>query len=179
MPVLAPAAFLLALLQAPAPASPPAAPPSPGAACTGADHRAFDFWIGEWEVTNQRPRPGQHPPPSQSRISRILSGCAVLEEYETPSGYAGKSLNFYDAGAKAWRQVWIDTGGEPLFLRGGRQGAAMVLADEGGAGKAMNRITWTPLDGGRVRQHWEVSKDGGKTFETAFDGLYSPRAPRK
>jgi hypothetical protein len=174
--ILAPAALLLAFLQSPAPPSPP---PSPGAACATADHRAFDFWVGEWEVTNQRPRPGQAPPPSKSRISRILSGCAVLEEYETPSGYAGKSLNFYDAAAQAWHQVWIDTGGAPLFLRGGIKGTSMVLQDEGGAAAAINRITWTPLAGGRVRQHWETSKDGGKTFATAFDGLYTPRGAGK
>jgi hypothetical protein len=48
----------------------------------------------------------------------------VLEEYETAQGYAGKSLNFHDAKGGRWHQVWIDTGGAPLFLagvcRGGR-----------------------------------------------------------
>jgi hypothetical protein len=35
-----------------------------------------------------------------------------------------------------------------------------------------NRITWYDNDDGTVRQHWQVSKDGGKTWNTAFDGLY-------
>ena len=166
------APLLFALAQAASPAAPPSAPPSPGASCQSAAFRQFDFWIGEWDVVNQKPPAGRTPPPGKSRISRILSGCAILEEYETPSGYAGKSLNFYDGGSKKWHQTWIDNGAQPLFIEGGIEGASMVLRDAAGA----NRITWTPMPGGRVRQHWEVSKDGGKTFTTAFDGLYAPRA---
>jgi hypothetical protein len=37
-----------------------------------------------------------------------------------------------------------------------------------------NRITWSPQAEGRVRQHWETSADGGKTYTTAFDGMYHP-----
>lgn len=169
--MLVPLALALALFQAPS----PSAPPSPGAACTPAEYRQFDFWIGEWDVTNQRPPAGKTPPPSKSRISRILDGCAVLEEYETAGGYAGKSLNFRDGPAGKWRQVWIDNGGAPLFLAGGMQGVSMVLQDDA---TPINRITWTPMGAGRVRQHWETSKDGGRTWETSFDGLYSPRAAR-
>ena len=82
------APFLVALVQAasPAAAAAPSAPPSPGAACQSAPFRQFDFWLGEWEVINQRPPAGRTPPPAKSRISRILHGCAVLEEYETPAG---------------------------------------------------------------------------------------------
>lgn len=35
-----------------------------------------------------------------------------------------------------------------------------------------DQITWTPLGDGRIRQHWQVSNDEGKTFSTAFDGYY-------
>jgi hypothetical protein len=173
MTIFAALPLLLAQAASPSPAAaPPSPPPSPGARCQSAPYRQFDFWIGEWEVTNQKPPAGPTPPPGKSRISRILNGCAILEEYETPAGYAGKSLNFHDG--KAWHQVWIDNGGAPLFLEGGMQGPSMVLADKGGANGAVNRITWTPLGGGRVRQHWEISRDGGKTFESGFDGLYTP-----
>jgi hypothetical protein len=50
---------LLALLQTASPAAPPPAPPSPGAACTAAAFHQFDFWIGEWEVTNQQAPAGR------------------------------------------------------------------------------------------------------------------------
>jgi len=34
------------------------------------------------------------------------------------------------------------------------------------------RITWTPNHDGNVRQLWESSDDDGKTWTTAFDGIY-------
>jgi hypothetical protein len=184
--IAAPAAVILALallVQGPAPAggasspapSPASAPASPGTACVPAAYREFDFWVGEWDVVNQRPPAGRTPPSSKSRITRILNGCAVLEEYETANGYAGKSLNFHDGKAGKWHQVWIDNGGSPLFLKGGMQGRSMVMQDESAP---INRITWTPMDGGKVRQHWETSKDAGRTWQTSFDGLYTPRRPR-
>jgi hypothetical protein len=170
MALIAP--LLVVLAQAASPAPAPSTPPSPGAACQSAAFRQFDFWLGDWDVTNQQCPAGRKCPTSHNRISRILHGCAILEEYETPAGYTGKSLNFHDAASKKWHQTWIDSGGQPLFIEGGLEGTSMVMRDTSGA----NRITWTPLAGGRVRQHWEASKDGGKTFATVFDGLYTPRA---
>jgi hypothetical protein len=35
-----------------------------------------------------------------------------------------------------------------------------------------SRITWSKLERARVRQFWEVSEDGGKTWTPAFDGIY-------
>ena len=36
-----------------------------------------------------------------------------------------------------------------------------------------HRISWTPLDDGRVRQHWAVSPDAGETWHEVFDGYYT------
>ena len=38
--------------------------------------------------------------------------------------------------------------------------------------KKLNRVTWYDNEDGTVRQHWEQSEDGGKTWKNAFDGLY-------
>jgi hypothetical protein len=151
----------------------PTATPKP--TCSAAEFRQFDFWLGEWDVTNAH-APDPARPPARSHISRLLEGCAVLEEFDNPArGYSGKSLNFYSLTDHKWHQTWIDNQGGPLFLEGGLDGMSMVLQDDGKGG-AVNRITWTPLDAGRVRQHWEVSKDDGKTWSTSYDGLYVPRA---
>lgn len=37
----------------------------------------------------------------------------------------------------------------------------------------LQKITWTPLADGRVSQHWQVSKDQGKTWSDSFLGFYS------
>jgi hypothetical protein len=38
---------------------------------------------------------------------------------------------------------------------------------------ARQRVTWTPQPDGRVRQLWESSSDGGRTWTVVFDGLYA------
>ncbi|MET0814202.1 MAG: hypothetical protein ABWX88_03320, partial [Pseudoxanthomonas sp.] len=65
-----------------------------------------------------------------------------------------------------------------LHLAGGLREGHMVLQgvqDKANAQSGLRqheRITWTPNDDGSVRQHWETSTDGGKTWATSFDGLY-------
>jgi len=139
--------------------------------CQSPEFRQFDFWIGEWEVSS----PALPGSVSRNRISRINDGCTLREEYTTPTGYAGTSLNFYDATRKVWHQTWIDNQGGALYIEGGLVGRSMVLATTTDP-QNIQRITWTPLDDGRVRQHWQASTDGGTTWSDLFDGYYAPRA---
>jgi len=83
----------------------------------------------------------------------------------------------WDSAKKRWSQTWVDDKGNVLLLTGGRQGPKMVLEGDKpqGQGTIRNRITWTPEAGGHVHQLWETSTDGGKTWERAFDGDYTPR----
>ena len=40
------------------------------------------------------------------------------------------------------------------------------------AGQWFDRTTLKPVDNGAVRQHIEISSDGGNTWETTFDAIY-------
>ena len=65
-----------------------------------------------------------------------------------------------------------------LRLEGGFADGRMVLQGEtlDSTGSAvLNRITWQETGPGAVRQLWEVSSDGGKTWGVAFDGRYRKR----
>ncbi len=162
------AIMLLVALSAPLPAE------SQVPACTSDAHRAFDFWVGSWEVRRPDGTVAGH-----NTIRRLMGGCALHERYTTPTGYEGESLNIYDASRGVWHQTWVDSGGLLLTLEGGFSEGRMVLEGEtrDSLGNAtLNRITWSPLksEPDRVRQHWEVSRDGGGTWTTAFDGLYVP-----
>jgi hypothetical protein len=122
----------------------------------------FDFWVGAWEVTTPAGKAA-----GSSRIERMANGCGLLENWTGAGGFSGKSLNAYNSAKHAWQQFWVGSDGTVLELAGGLDAkGSMVLAD------ATNRITWTPNADGTVRQHWETTKDGGKTWATAFDGLY-------
>lgn len=153
----------------------PTAPPAPVAttACTAAQQRQFDFWLGQWEVTNPAGKLA-----GRSRIEAILGGCVLLENWDSPSGVSGKSFNLFNAGTGKWEQFWVDNGGSRLHLSGGRVAEAMVLQGVQDLPNAKTglkqheRITWTPNADGSVRQHWETSNDDGRTWTTSFDGLY-------
>ena len=144
---------------------------APVPACSSAEYRQFDFWAGAWNVTQNG------KPAGTNRIDRILGGCALLENWSGTGGSRGNSLNYYDASRKVWHQTWIDNQAGPLELDGRLEGGNMVLTgntlDPATGAVTVNRITWTPKTDGNVRQHWETSADGGKTWQTVFDGLYA------
>ena len=135
--------------------------------CAAAEYRQFDFWIGEWDVVGVKGKQA-----GQSRIELHGGGCFLLENWTRSGNVVGKSLNMYDASDKRWHQSWYDSSGSKLDLIGGLLDGKMVMA----SGDGTQRITWTPNADGTVRQHWESSKDQGKTWTTAFDGKYIKRA---
>lgn len=165
-------------LYAPVRAQQATAPPAqPAPACTSAEHRAFDIWIGNWDVTAA----GQDRPSAINRISREHAGCVIREDYVTHGGYTGMSMSFYDAPRKQWHQTWMGRDGSALFIAGGlNDRGEMVLSNRNTPyyveGSPVNRVTWTPNPDGSVRQHWQSSQDGGKTWSDVFDGIYRKRA---
>lgn len=144
----------------------PVANAAPKSGCTAAVSHQFDFWIGDWTVTNPKGKLAGH-----NRIESILGGCALAEHWQGARGSRGVSYNAYDAKEKVWRQFWVDADGEVLRLEGGLVDGKMVLASPP-RGAHVDRITWTPNKDGSVRQFWQTSEDGGKTWAAAFDGLY-------
>ena len=139
--------------------------------CATPQHRQFDFWIGEWNVTQNGKTAGHNS------IRPILNGCALSEEWSGTGGFKGTSLNFYDEETKRWHQTWIDSQGQSLMLEGSFSGGAMVLQtiDRPSDGPR-HRITWTLLDDRSVRQLWQTQEKGGVEWKTAFDGRYTRRS---
>lgn len=171
LPVLTAAVLALAATaqEVPTPPSARTAPPAPPEA------RQFDFWLGDWEVWAANGRKA-----GDNRIESILDGHVLRETYQTPGFYRGTSTNAYHAAQRRWEQYWVDNTGLVLHLTGGLNTAGeMVLSGAGRSSQGaptVERITWTPNADGTVRQHWEQSADGGKTWSTAFDGLYKRKA---
>ncbi|HEX4823793.1 MAG TPA: hypothetical protein VFV19_05745 [Candidatus Polarisedimenticolaceae bacterium] len=145
--------------------------PPPQKPCSAPENRQFDFWLGEWNVTNaQGARAGSN------RITAEEQGCVLHEHWSGAKGGTGQSFNLYDATDGKWHQIWVDSQGGLLQLSGGIVDGKMVLEGPGRGSKSepvINRIVWTKLDGGRVRQTWTVSSDDGKTWTTSFDGIYA------
>jgi hypothetical protein len=162
--------FAPGLLQAQEPASPEQRP----SACSTEEYRQFDFWVGDWEVYDASDKTLA----GTNHVTLILDGCVLHEHWSGIGGSLGQSFNMYDRRRDLWHQTWVDGSGLLLRLDGGLEGESMVLRGEliGGDGVTrQHRITWTPLDDGSVRQHWEVSPDG-EAWTTVFDGLYRKKA---
>ena len=166
--------IVIAALLVPSLGSAQTAGPPPSCT-TMPEMRQFDFWIGEWDVN-----PWQQPtaPPAsmgKNSVHSIIDGCAVLEEWTGSKGGIGKSLNFYDLNRKAWRQVWVGTGGGSLDYSGDFHDNAMHFEgwSAGKDGKhTLQKLTFTKISADTVRQTFEASTDDGKTWNVTFDGRY-------
>ncbi len=135
-----------------------------------AESRKFDFWIGDWDVFG----PGGQKA-GTSHIERSLDGCLLIENWEDRLGGTGKSFNTYNAGTKKWQQFWVESDGAVTSYEGEFRDGSMRFLGTNYTRKsapAMVRMTFTPLDGGKVRQMGESTSDGGKTWTTSYDLTY-------
>lgn len=134
--------------------------------------RQFDFWVGDWEVKGED---GTFY--GNNKISNEEQGCVLVEHWSSATGNTGMSVNYYDAHTGEWVQIWNGLGIQ-IQIRGGLEDKSMVLT--GGIHYLANgdqrdfRGTWTPMEGGVVRQFFEESTDGGKSWSTWFEGFYHP-----
>ncbi len=136
--------------------------------CNTPEYRQFDFWIGEWVVKDSKGNIQGY-----NKIFSILDGCALSENWHSVSGNPGVSYNFYDKTKGQWHQTWVDNSGGTLYLDGGLKDGVMVLSSANSSNqKVIQQISWTPLDDGSVKQHWQSSKDGGKNWTDVFLGFY-------
>jgi hypothetical protein len=154
--------------QAPPAPSPGAAPPNP---CASGPFREFDFWVGQWVVRGPRGKVA-----GENDITSEEGGCAIVEHWRSAAGGTGQSLNFYDPKAKRWKQKWVSQG-SVLEMEGEFKDGAMILEGPlqyvGQGRETILKGTWTKLPDGRLRQYFEESDDGGKTWKPWFDGYYS------
>ncbi|MGH8094161.1 MAG: hypothetical protein ACREIF_11935 [Chthoniobacterales bacterium] len=159
------AALLAAASPAPTRTPTPSSPP----ACVAPEFRQFDFWLGKWNVTDPQGKLA-----GTSEISRVSEGCALREQWISASGKSGTSINYFDPLDQQWHQDWVGGNGTILHLRGALKEGAMVLSGEsrGTKGTIINRITWTPLPGEKVKQQWETSNNTGRSWTTIFVGIY-------
>ena len=155
--------------QTAAPLAPPPATPV---------NHEFNFWLGDWDVF----RTGTDQKIGDSRVESVSDGYGLQENWTSlGSPITGKSLNSYDAHAHEWQQFYIASNSGLKIYRGNLVDGKMVLIAESFTLKRfryLTRGTWTPNADGSVRQQFEISIDGGTTWQLNFDGLYK-RKPKK
>lgn len=136
-----------------------------------ARYRAFDFWVGDWDVYQGAQQIGHN------RIEKILAGCALQENWTDGYGSSGKSLNYFDPAAGKWKQNWVDETGGVVWYEGEVKDGEMRYAGENIAANGTKQLTHcrlTPMPDGTVHHVIETSADGGKTWSKGFDAIYRP-----
>jgi hypothetical protein len=170
--------LVLAGCSAPAskPAAPPATPPTPPAikpACASAEHRQFDFWIGDWDVTiRARKSPTSEEwgeAKGSQHIEAILGGCTISENFSADGPqepWAGKSYSSWQPQLGKWRQTWVDDGGSYLAFTGGVEAGVMTLYGEPRTVKDVSfqmRMVFKNVTADSLLWEWQRSTDDWKT----------------
>jgi len=141
----------------------------PAIPCTSPESRAFDYWVGPWNVSVGG------SVIAQSDITLEAGGCAVMELYRPNGGSVGRSISLYDPATDQWYQTYMDTQGFNLIVAGNLNGSGEMILRTGGSPVTWQEWSWLKV-GGNVRQVAALTTDGGITFGTPFwDGLYTPR----
>ncbi|KAA9134213.1 hypothetical protein F3N42_01325 [Marinihelvus fidelis] len=126
-------------------------------------YRAFDFWVGEWDVIAGEQQVGTNV------ISREEGGCLLLEQWTSAQGGTGQSYNFYDPESGLWRQVWVSQAFIIDYSGGLDDNGVMVLEGDAvyhaSGERHPFRGRWTPQADGTVLQ--ELLQKNAETGEWA------------
>ena len=99
--------------------------------CDAPEHRQFDFWLGDWDVTTPDGKPA-----GRNAITRELNGCVLHERWAGAGGTKGESFNIWDRVSKQWHQTWVSDNGALLLLTGRFENGVMELTGTSGAATA-------------------------------------------
>jgi len=148
---------------------------APGGCAGDSTYAALDFWVGTWRVYVGDTLVGTN------RISKVLRGCALVEEWQDARGPRGRSLFYVEPALRQWKQVWVTEAAQRV---GGVKEKHLIAYLPGGGVRfqgelqhpdrrvLLDRTTLSPLPGGEVRQLIEISSDGGTTWRPTFDARY-------
>jgi len=144
--------------------------------CTAPDNRQFDFWLGEWDVSNS----GSTAVVAESSITLADQGCVILEYWRPFQGASGHSINGYDMTAKEWKQTWIDATGRITPYGGTMQNGTLFMDDRSnpsppGAKFKKRRMNFRPIDANTVRQWGEGWDEAKQAWAVTWDLIYRRR----
>lgn len=153
--------------------------------CISPEARAFDFWIGEWNIQQKiLEQDGTWLEfDAKTSVSPALDGCAILEHWEgtvqffwegmqSAEQMKGLSVRAYDPGTGKWYIHWMDSRtprfGIPFIGSFENGKGEFFRAWETTQGKRIGRITFSDITSASV--HWDlaVSSDEGQNWSTIW-----------
>ena len=174
LPMTRAVAFGAAMLAAAAAGAQTTTPdPAPGDLCRTPEYRQLDYTVGRCRVVADG---GQLA--GELRVEPILAGCVLRTHWRGAIAGSGEATTWYDRHTKRWHRVFVNDDGHSLRLSGRVEDGRLVLTGrnaffDGRVGQ--HRMTWAPEPGGAIRQRWELSMDGGRTWETLLASRALPQ----
>ncbi len=131
------------------------------------DSTLFDFWVGEWNLTwtnaDGKIESGYN------RIEKILDGKVIQEHFsDDKNSFKGTSISVYNAQKKTWHQAWADNQGGYFDFEGSVSDGNRMFSTgptEINGVKIIRRMVFHDIKQNTFIWDWEVSKDGGKSWE--------------
>jgi hypothetical protein len=147
-----------------------AAAQEPVYGCNSPESKQLDFWLGEWELSFiEDGKPGK----SRNRVTKILDGCAVLEEFSGAPGTKldGRSVSTFNRATGQWKQAWVDNTASFLDFSGGLVDDQMVFWRKFRRGDAeiWQRMVFQDVKRDSLKWLWQLSNDGGTTWKTNWE----------
>lgn len=158
-------------------------------ACDEPEARAFDFWVGEWDVLNRwRVETGEWVEAGRAtnQVFHVLDGCAVVELWDGHLGETrirGFSVRAWDPSTREWVLIlnWPQPD-RPAFstLRGtfrhGRGDFHRTSVNADGD-TVLTRYTFSDITPTTLRWNDGTSTDGGRTWATQWIMEFTRRDP--
>lgn len=152
--------------------------PAPVAACSDAEYRQLDFWVGEWDL-EWDVGDGTTGHGTNIITNSPYGDCVITENFDGgPSqNYKGMSVSTYHKPMGMWRQTWVDDQGGYFALSGGPNDEGVFQLDMTRLKEEApyRRMVWKDVKPDSLIWHWQ----GHGTDETEWKDLWVIRYTRK
>jgi hypothetical protein len=105
-----------------------------------------------------------------------MDSCVIHEQFDGGE-FKGTSFSVYEPKAEHWKQTWVDNQGGYLEFVGGLERDRMVLWREAPLRDppARQRMVFYDITPDSLNWDWEISEDGGKSWNLQWRIHYRRR----
>src|ERR1700733_420612 len=149
----------------------PTAIAADGTTAVDPESRQFDFWLGDWAISNPNGS-GE----ASSRVYLALGQYLLVESWDDGRGHKGENLFAYSADDKSWHGMFADNQGRVHAFTGRvTSGLAEFYGpSRGPKGEAvLNRIRVVRIASDTVEPSGESWQGNGTSWTAVFKGEYS------
>ncbi len=133
---------------------------------------AFDFWVGEWEVSWLDP--DSTLVKGRNNVVKILDEKVIQENFvDTSRNFKGTSISVYNPQSKTWHQTWADnTGGYYTFIGEIEGDKRIFKTEEKDSRGAMYRMVFSDIEKDSFKWEWQGFRDGFEDWKTVWEIKY-------